>query len=242
MDSNHKAYSHTASFARIDGILAQPRGNYEETNSLPDRDQLTFTNGYYSNCTAIFADIRDSSNLPNVYNRPALAKLYRAYLSEVVAILNSHPKSREINIAGDAAWAVINTPYKSDIDAAFSKTAMIVSLIKVLNYKLEKSGYKTPIKVGVGASWGRALMIKAGYSGSGINDVVYMGDVVNEAAKLANKGSNGPFAPPLMVSVDFQGNLNEDNKKLLSYDPSNGCYSGHVVNVGMDAWFEENCT
>lgn len=51
--------------------------------------------------------------------------------------------------------------------------------MKVLNYKLKKAGYDTPIKAGTGASWGRALMIKAGLSGSGINDVVYMGDVVN---------------------------------------------------------------
>jgi class 3 adenylate cyclase len=241
VDSNHKAYAHESSFARIDAILALPSGNFEETNYLPDRDKLTFTNGYYSNCTAIFADIRDSSTLPETYKRPALAKIYRAYLSEVVAILNGDPNTREINIAGDAAWAVVNTPYKSDVDSVFSSAARIHSMIKVLNYKLTKAGFSRTIKVGIGASWGRALMIKAGYSGSGINDVVYMGDVVNEAAKLANKGSNGYGVHPIMVSSSFYGNLKEESQALLSYNYSTSCYSGNVVNAAMDAWHEANC-
>jgi class 3 adenylate cyclase len=45
-----------------------------------------------------------------------------------------------------------------------------------------------PIRSGIGMSYGRALMIKAGFNGSGINDVVYMGDVVNRASKLAGLG------------------------------------------------------
>lgn len=59
-------------------------------------------------------------------------------------------------------------------------------MINVLNYELGKRGIG-PISVGIGVDYGRALMITAGYSGSGINDVVYMGDVVNRAAKLASK-------------------------------------------------------
>jgi hypothetical protein len=49
-------------------------------------------------------------------------------------------------------------------------------------------------------------MIKAGYSGSGISDVVYMGDVVNSAAKLAAKGSSGFGVPPMMIDGIFPGN------------------------------------
>lgn len=69
-----------------------------------------------ANCTAVFADIRDSSALPGIYGRPALAKIYRAYLSEVVAIFNGLESAREINIAGDAVWAVVNTPKKPHIE------------------------------------------------------------------------------------------------------------------------------
>ena len=59
-------------------------------------------------------------------------------------------------------------------------------------------------------------MIKAGYSGSGINDIVHMGDVVNSAAKLAAIGGMRPLEPgPLIVGGQFHHNLNDHNKSLV---------------------------
>src|SRR5680860_1119371 len=98
MDSNYREYKHIDSFARIDEILKQPSTNFEEKQSLPDRDALTYTNGFYAYCSAMFVDIRDSSKLPDIYNRPALAKLYRAFISEMVSIMNGNAKARAINI------------------------------------------------------------------------------------------------------------------------------------------------
>ncbi|MFE4590418.1 nucleotidyl cyclase domain-containing protein [Streptomyces laurentii] len=240
MDSNYKPYDHIASAGRIRGYLTAPQSNYEEVNSLPDRDKLTFSNGYYANCSAIFVDIRGSSDLPRHYLRPRLARIYRAYLSELVAIFNSDSKTREINIAGDATWAVINTPLKSDIDNVFVLGARANSMANILNREMRKASYDHPIKVGVGMSWGRALMIKAGYSGSGINDVVYMGDVVNEAAKLANYGNSQTGIPAVVTSSDFFGNLNNHNQKLLCLDRNRNCYTGSVIHTATEQWIEEN--
>jgi len=242
VDSNFKTYSHVSSFARLDDIMTQSQANYEEVKELPDRDRLTYSNGFYAYCSALFVDIRDSSKLPDLYKRPALAKLYRAYISEMVAIMNGNAQAREISIVGDGVWAVFNTPLKSDIDGVFSTAAQANSLVKVLNYKLGKAGYSTPIKVGVGMAYGRALMVKAGYNGSGIADVVYMGDVVNAAAKLAAQGSDGYAVPPMMIDNVFAGNLNENNTKLVTKDRTRGCYTANAVNVAMNDWYEANCT
>lgn len=241
MDSNHTTYNWLASFDRIDAILATPSGNYEERDSLPDRDRLTYTNGFYANCSALFIDIRDSSVLPRKYNRPALAKVYRAFISELVAIMNGHPKAREINIVGDCVWGVFNTPQKTDIDEVFATAFAANSMIKTLGYKMTKAGYESPIRAGIGMAWGRALMIKAGQSGSGISDVVYMGEVVNRAAHLASFGAKGYPAHELMVDDDFKGNLNNDNQRLLSWNSTRRCWSGSVVSSAMDAWHNENC-
>jgi class 3 adenylate cyclase len=242
VDSNYKAYDHFASFGRLDTILSQSDLNYEEVNELPDRDRLTFSNGFYANCSALFVDIRGSSELPKKLKRPTLARLYRAYISELVAVMNGDPKCREINIVGDAVWCVVNTPYKSDIDTVFSTAAKAHSLVKALNCKLAKRGIES-IRVGIGMDWGRALMIKAGYSGSGINDVVYMGDVVNSAAKLASNGDMSWLTPgPLMVGSQFYGNLNDHNKGLLSWNSTHWCYSGSVVNTSMEEWYTANST
>jgi hypothetical protein len=242
VDSNFKVYDHTSSFKRLDGILGQSQSNYEEVKELPDRDKLTYSNGFYAYCSALFVDIRGSSKLPDHYRRPALAKLYRAYISEMVAIMNGNVQAREINIVGDGVWAVFNTPLKSHIDGVFGTAAMANSLVKVLNYKLAKAGYSTPILVGLGMAYGRALMIKAGYSGSGIADIVYMGDVVNAAAKLAAQGSNGYGVPPMMIDNEFAGNLGTDNAKLITKDWIRNCYTSTAINVSMDDWYNQNCT
>jgi class 3 adenylate cyclase len=242
VDSNHKIYNYVDSFERIDGILAQPLGDFEERKDLPDRDKLTFQNGYYAYCSALFIDIRDSSELPNIYNRPALAKLYRAFISEMVAVLNGHANAREINIVGDCVWGVFNTSQKTQIDEVFSTACRINSLVKVLNHKLAQAKYKTPIRVGIGMSYGRALMIKAGHFSSGINDVVYMGDVVNQASKLAAKGGGTELSQPIVMDGVFKQNLNEHNTSLVYSTNISSVYVANAINVIMDKWFDENCT
>lgn len=244
MESNHKSYDFRASFDRLTSILNQSDVNYEETKQLPSRDKLTFTNGFYAYCSALFVDIRDSSDLPSKYKRPSLARLYRAYISEVVAVMNDDPYCREINIVGDGVWCVVNTPRKTDIDDVFATGFRIHSLIDVLNYKLRKRGMDE-IYVGIGMDYGRALMIKAGYSGSGINDVVYMGDVVNRAAKLAAQGGKktGYWSrtPTLMVGEVFGDNLNEHNQDLVTWDYTLKCYTSNAISAAMQDWYDENC-
>ena len=86
-------------------------------------------------CTAIFVDICDSSDLTDVQKRAVLAKIYRCFISEMVAMFNGFSQCREISINGDCVWAVFDTPYKQD--AACKANA----LIEVLNYKLKKRLY-----------------------------------------------------------------------------------------------------
>lgn len=184
MKSNHIAYDYEKSRGRIDDILNSSDNWYEELwNDIPSRDKLTYSNWYYVNCTAVFVDIRWSSKLPDTHTRPVLAKLYRAYISEMVALMNWESKCREINIHWDSVWGIFETPLKKDVDSVFSMAAKISSLADTLNIKLEKKGY-SGITIGIGIDDWRTLMIKAGYSGSGINDVVWMGETVNKASRL----------------------------------------------------------
>lgn len=160
----------------------------------------------------------------------------------MVAILNGTRLAREVNIVGDGVWAVFNTPARSDIDEVFTIAAQVNTLVKVLNYKLLKAGYVDPIRIGIGMAYGRALMIKAGYNGSGLADVVYMGDVVNAAAKLAAQGGKGFFrSPPIMIEDSFAGNLNRENAKLVMKDWSIGCHVADVIDPTMHDWYEEHC-
>ena len=95
------------SASRMDDILDANDNDYEDNkSSIPSRDKLTYKNGYYINVTALFIDIVDSSKLTDGNRRPTLAKMYRAFLSECVAIMNSWEMCKEININGDCVWGV----------------------------------------------------------------------------------------------------------------------------------------
>jgi class 3 adenylate cyclase len=245
LKTNYIAYDYIKSFERIDKIIEESDNSFEELNSIPVRDKLTYTNGFYVNCSAIFVDIRESSKLTGEHLRPKLAKLYRVFISEVVAVMNGSDLCNEINIIGDCVSGVFNTPHKENIDGVFHIAAKISSLIKVMNYKFKKNDIEQ-IRVGIGISYGRALMIKAGYNGSSINDVVWMGDVVNEASKLSNKADNNY----IIVSSAIYNKLNDHNKNLLiggiwtNYYSSgimDDYYRGNVVHTPMNDWYNENC-
>jgi class 3 adenylate cyclase len=199
MKSNPAPYNHVDGVPRIDEILSGADTSYEELESIPSRDRLSFTNGFYVNCSAMFVDLRKSSSLADTYSRPTLAKIYRSYISECVAVMNGNSNCCEIMIEGDGVAGIFDTPYKVDMDGVFSTAAELLSLVNILNCRFKR--YKiAAISAGIGMSWGRALMIKAGHKGSAVHEVVWLGDVVNDAAKLSKHGSRLVLDYPIMVS------------------------------------------
>jgi len=237
VDGNFRRYSFADSSERIAAILDQPSGAFQEDDGLPDRERLTYTNGFYGMCAAIFVDIRDSSGLTARHNRPRLAKIYRAFISEMVAVLNSDLYVREVNIVGDCVWAVYKTTHTAHIDDVFTLAFKANTLVQLLNHHLEKRDI-APLKVGIGVDYGRVLMIKAGFSGSGINDVIYMGDVVNRAAHLAHHAARGR-ADPIFVGEDFEQYLNDHNSGLLTQRYITGIgrvRTGSVIDIEMHEW------
>lgn len=241
--NNVFSYKVEESAKRIDDILNSSNDNFKDKDVVPSRELLTFSNGFYIGVTALFIDIVGSSNMTDEHKRPVLAKIYRSFISECVAIMNSNRMCKEININGDCVWGIFDTKTKTDIDEILDIAGKLSSLVKILNYKLKKKGYEQ-IKCGIGIDDGRALMIKAGYSGSGINDVVWMGDVVNSACHLANKaGRNG--RKTTIISENIHNNLKDEYKKFFTqffdYNEGGYLYEGDIISIGMDKWYKENC-
>lgn len=242
MEANHTMlYDVDKSSERMDEILNGNSDNYCDKKILPSRSDLTFKNGYYVNITAIFIDIVGSSDMTDEHKRPTLAKMYRVFLSECIAIMNAESNCEEININGDCVWGVFNTLNKSDIQGVIQVAAKLNSMIKILNYKLRNKEYSA-ISIGIGIDYGRALMVKAGYSGSGINDVIWMGDVVNSACHLCNKAGRA-YRKVIVISDVIYKNINEDYQELFSsyMEGLSTRYEGDFIDVVMDDWYNKNC-
>jgi class 3 adenylate cyclase len=241
MKSTNRPYDVNASAERISQILDESDNLYLESNTIPDSSRLSYTNGFNVQCASLFIDIRGSSQLPAIHTRPVLAKLYRAYVSECIAVLNGLQNCAEIFIQGDCVSAVFDTTDSTDIDRIFETAAKLNSLVQVLNFKLERKGYST-IQCGIGLASGQALMVKAGYNGSGINETVWMGNVVNEAAHLCHKGSRGDRAP-VQVSNEVYMSLRPDYRAML-YPVHRGLltienYEAYIVNALMEEWIQQ---
>lgn len=240
---NHVVYDIEKSAGRIQEILDSNNSNYEDKgNIVPSRDTLTYNNGYYVNVTALFIDIVGSSKLIEDCQRPTLAKIYRSFISECVALISSINQCKEVSIHGDCVWGIFETPNKKDVNSVFNVAYSLNSLIKMLNLKLIKKNYQT-FSVGIGIDYGRTLMIQAGYKGSSINEVVWMGSVVNNACHLANKAGRN-FRATILVSSVIHNNLNEHNQSLLQsyYDSEQECfnYEGNIINTSMEEWINNN--
>lgn len=238
MKASYSAYNFENSRERIDSILDSKDTNYEDIKSIPSRDLLTFENGFYVNAAAMFIDMRGSNALAAKHKRPTLAKMYRSFISELIAVLKGNTNIDEICIEGDCVWGIFNTPLKKDIDAVFSTAARAGSLADVLSYKYSKKGY-SDIQVGIGISYGVTLLIKAGYKGSGINEVVWLGKLVNDAAKLSSHGNRSSSDRKIMISNNFYENLNDGNKKLFAKNTNRDCYHSNAVNTEMSNWLKE---
>jgi class 3 adenylate cyclase len=240
MEAKYAPYDFEKSRARIDEILNLTDNTFEVSDTIPPRDKLTYSNGYYVNCSAIFVDIRGSSDLTDKHRRPKLARLYRAFLSEVVAVINGNVHCQEINIVGDCVSGIFNAQYKHHINSVFETGFEVASLIDALNCKFRKKDIQE-IEVGIGMSYGRALMIQAGYKGSGINDVVWMGDVVNHASNLCSYAFEGYVGKRIMLSSSVYANLTEHNQGLVQWYSYRDCYTGDVISKSMNAWVQQNC-
>ncbi|MEK6495216.1 adenylate/guanylate cyclase domain-containing protein [Myroides odoratimimus] len=232
-------YKYVESYGRLEEIIDSTEV-FEKVSVVPNSESLTYKNGYYIDCYSIFIDIRESSKLPDKYQRPTLAKIYRAYISEIVAIFQSYQECKEINIVGDSVWAIFEANTKIDVLKVFSAAYTSQSLIHFLNYKLENKKIDQ-IKTGIGISKGRALMIKAGFKGSGINDIIYMGQVVNRASKLCSK-ANKDVQYGLVIDNDtynalegYDNDLGSLYQDMFEKSPED-YYYGTIIRVDMDQW------
>lgn len=225
-------YDIERSAERMDKILDADNRNFPDLDEIPPRYKLTFTNGCYVDVTALFIDIVGSSDMTDVHKRPVLAKIYRCFISECTAIMNAHNLCKEINIHGDCVWGVFDTHLKDDFNAVFDVALQLKRMISILNDKLVKKYSK--IEVGIGIDYGRALMVKAGFAGSKINDVIWMGDVVNTACHLANKAGRH-WKSPILVSENIYSKFSDNNKMFFrqSYCDGMSYYEYHQLSESL---------
>ncbi len=235
--SDYTEYDLKQGISRIDQIIKGPDIEFEERDSIPAREMLSFANGFRVKCAAICVDVREPAQIADFSEITAHAKLYRSYISEVTAIMNGNPKCAEINVDGTSVLGFFDAPWQDDIDDVFSTVGKISTIVRIIN----TISTTNQIRVGIGLAFGKAFLVKLSYRGNKSEQVIWKGDVANEASKLASYGNKEATDKETMVSETVYYNLSDENKKLLLFNPSRDCYHGSIVNSHMNNWYKQHC-
>lgn len=214
----------------------------KDVKTFPVDDSFTYTNGYKAYATAIFVDLRKSTELFSGEDEIEISKVIRGFTSEIIEILKqdtSDDTLKEIGIRGDCVYSIYSTPNKDDVYNIYCRACVINTYMEMLNKLLDKR--KLPqIRAGIGISTGKTLAVKAGRKSSGINNLVWIGKTVAEASKLADKGNTVGFGP-IVVSNSHYINIIDKQKEGNSESPTwwtnhNGFYSANIFISGFKQW------
>lgn len=200
-------YDYKSGKQRIEEILNNHL-DIEEVRTVPCENDFTFDNAYKAWISAIFVDIRDSTELFSNDDKEKVSKIVRCFTSEIIDILNDYQvdsdpqdylEPEEIGIRGDCVYAIYSTPQKIHTYEIVNRAFFINTLLKMINKILDYYGYGN-ISAGIGISTAQEIIIKAGRKYSGINSKVWIGDAVTKASKLSGLGAKNGLNNIVMAS------------------------------------------
>ncbi|WP_338983766.1 adenylate/guanylate cyclase domain-containing protein [Spiroplasma endosymbiont of Othius punctulatus] len=247
-------YDYKNGLNRIRNILDSPNEVEVIDSKIPkDENQWSFKNGKKAWVSAIFVDIVDSTKLfTGQIKDTTIAKMMRAFCSEIIRILKIDENYRQIGIRGDCVYGIYSTPNREDLYEIYNTSVAINTFMGVLNKEL-KSKSLPCIEFGIGIAASESLIIKAGVSGESgsLNDKIWIGESVSFASKLSSVAGRSGF-DKILISENFYINLIIHIKELgfsetISWFKEVGCnaiegkvYEYNLINIEINNWLTNN--
>lgn len=241
-------FDYEESRKRIEDIL-NSKTDIKEVDSISnDEDGFTYENGVRTWVGAMFIDIRNSTDYFKENDAEKVARIMRAFTSELIGILKQNEKYVQIGIRGDCVYAIYSTPKQNDLNDILSDACFINTFQEMFQKILEKKGWQT-FEIGIGLGASKDLVIKAGRKGTGINDNIWIGDAVIDASKLSNEG-NTRGIDPIVLDSCFYENIKDLNanksykysdcaKKVWSSKLNEYVYCCNMITIDFDNWVKD---
>lgn len=208
---------------RVEDILNSKTLIKDVEQISDDESGFTYENGVRTWIAAMFIDIRNSSALFNNNKQETIARIMRAFTSEVIQILRQNPKCVQIGIRGDCVYGIYSVQTIVDLNNIMLDACYINTFQRMFQIILSRKGWPT-FQIGIGLGASKALVIKAGKKGTGINDNIWIGDAVIDAVKLSGEGNKNN------VSTIVMDNCFYNNIKDFAAN-SEHLYSFYITNV-----------
>ena len=229
---------------RIINILTQNMSERDRKRIPPDK-LLTLSNGYTQRISAIFVDIRDSTELFAHKNRDMVTRIVRSFVSETIRIMKNDD-SAEIGVRGDCVYGIYSTPDEEKVCQVFEIAYNVNTLMILLNRHYRSKHYPG-IKVGIGLATAEDLVVKTAAKGTGISAKVWIGEAVTTASNLSKYG-NKEGIKPIVMSDRFYRTLSKRLQRygLTGHDFSQKTFDGlhayhcDITNAEVEKWISEN--
>ncbi len=235
-------YNYKNSKSNIVNIL-KSKTPIEGKKRIPQDQNFTYENGITCDVSAIFVDIKSSSELFKNKDEK-LARLLRAFTSELITVFQDFNLFNQIGIRGDCVYAIYSTPTQEDVYSVFQVAIKANTFMKMFNKLLSDNKYPC-IGVGIGLGCDRELVIKAGRTGTGINDKIWIGSAVVDAANLSSIANRYGYSK-IAMNKCFYNNIVSKYKNHLDWFKEikeseyyqEDFYCCNIVNAEFDKWIE----
>lgn len=243
-----KMYDYKKSKDNIIAILNSPT-KIVEKSTIPSSDsEFTYENGIKSWVGSLFVDIVESRKLFDSSNEDT-ARIIRCFCSEIISILKDDANYREIGIRGDCVYCIYTVVSQEDLVEIFRHAYRINSFLEMLNKLLTKNGYTT-LQAGIGLGCDQDLIVKAGQNGSGINDKIWIGKAVVDAAHLSNIANRNGVSPIAMSCLFYNNTIellckeNDEYKSWIKsytagYYREIDFYHCNIIETAFEKWIKE---
>jgi adenylate cyclase len=174
----------------VDGYLAGAYDTYE-SRGVPEAKDIQLGNKAAKlTATALFIDLRQSSDITNTFRRQTAAKMLKSYFAGSVRIINVNGGVvRSFNGDGMLALFVGNRRSNNGVKAAMQIRWFVEHILwQKFNGYFEANraarGARLSFSLGAGLDEGDIYAVRVGIRGT--NDVAWIGRCTNTAAKLSN--------------------------------------------------------
>lgn len=218
---------------RVIDILTS-KTSIKEMDSIPSsEDEFTYENGIKTWVGALFVDIRNSTDYFKENKSETIARVMRAFCSEIISILQKDENFRQIGIRGDCVYGIFSVTDKKDLEQILSN-AILINTFQCMFQKILLKNSMPTFEIGIGLGCSKDLVIKAGKKGTGINDLIWIGDAVIDACKLSSQGNIDGFKPIVMNDCFYTNIKNANANPKATY--SNYCSKKFSKKIDEFVW------
>ncbi|MDE6408480.1 MAG: hypothetical protein K2K48_05795 [Anaeroplasmataceae bacterium] len=234
-------YDYRDSRSNIINILKTETKVIKSKGIPKNDDAFTYKNAYKSWTASIFIDIKDSTKLFKTKDEK-LARLMRAFTSEIITIFQDFEEHRQIGIRGDCVYAIYDVQNKDDLVEIFRIAYRTNTFMKMFNEIIKDYNYKS-ITAGIGLGCDEELIIKAGRTGTGVNDKIWIGQAVVDASNLSSIANRNGVEEIAMSKVFYDNIIDilkkEDSKYAtwIKYH-QNSFYHCSIIQKDFNKWID----